>query len=115
MTTSTVRAEDFAVPVEHLPYAKDLTTRLPYTEAELRVRIAEAIGAGSSCWDNLAGAGVFESERAAAIAEDLIAHVLRLTGLGEANLGCATNGEMLEELRVRAELGHGSIDYRTIG
>lgn len=116
MTTSTtVRDEDFNVPVEHLPYAKDLTTRMPYAESEVRVRITEAIGAGSACWDNLAGAGVFESERAAAIADDVIAHVLRLTGLGEPHLGCATNGELLEELRVRASNGHGHIDYRTVG
>lgn len=31
-----------------------------------------SIGAASACWDNLSGAGVFESERAAAISATLL-------------------------------------------
>lgn len=38
----------------------------------LEEAIGLSIGAASSCWDNLEGAGVFESERAAAITEELV-------------------------------------------
>lgn len=107
---TSARATEFNVPAEHLPYANKLTTRLPYAESELRVRITEAIGAASSCWENLAGAGVFDSGRAAAIADDVIAEVLRLTQLGEPSLGCATTGQLIDELRARA----GDPDYRSI-
>lgn len=109
MTTTTDHT-----PVEHLPYAKDLVTRLPYAESELRERIVTAIGAGSSCWENLAGAGVFESERAVEVANDLTAHVLRLTNLGEPALGCATTAQLLDELRTRLEVGLGGLDYRPV-
>ena len=110
---ATIRPEDFAVPVEHLPFANELTTRLPYTESELRTRVMQAIGAASACWDNLEGAGVFISERAADIGDDLIEHVLRLTTLGEPALGCATNAQLITELETRMRLGHGHLDYRT--
>lgn len=38
----------------------------------LEEAIGLSIGAASACWDNLEGAGVFESERAAAISETLL-------------------------------------------
>ena len=98
-------------PRENLPYARELVTDLPYAESELRERIGLAIGAASACWENLAGAGVFESDRAKAIADDLTANVLRLTTLGAPSLGCATTGEVLAELAGRA----GDLDYRTVG
>lgn len=89
-------------------------TCLPYTESELRVKITEAIGAGSACWDNLRGAGVFESERAAQVAQTLIGDVLKLTKLGEANLGLATNAELTAELEARQRMGHTDPEYRTL-
>lgn len=101
------------VPVEHLPYASELTTRLPYTESALRERIAQAVGAASTCWENLYGAGVFDSERAGTVCAELTADVLRLTKLGEPSLGCATTGELLDELRTRVELSHPGLTYRT--
>lgn len=104
-----------ATPVEHLPYAPDLVTALPYAESELRQRVALAVGAASACWDNLEGAGVFESERARAIADDLAANVLRLTGMGAGQLGCATTAELRAELEVRERLGHTDPGYRTVG
>lgn len=107
-------AEDnFDVPCEHLPYAQELKTRLPYTESKLRVKIGEAVGAASACWDNLEGAGVFKSERASEIATNLIEDVLELTRLGEPSLGCATTQELLDELQTRIAL-HGNLDYRTV-
>lgn len=33
--------------------------------------IGEAIGGASTCWENLRGAGVFDSTRASAIADEL--------------------------------------------
>lgn len=38
----------------------------------LEEAIGLSIGAASSCWDNLEGAGVFESERAGVITETLV-------------------------------------------
>jgi uncharacterized protein YegP (UPF0339 family) len=38
----------------------------------LRSVIFQALGAASACWENLAGAGVFESDRAKAIGDDLL-------------------------------------------
>lgn len=38
----------------------------------LEEAVGLSIGAASACWDNLSGAGVFESERAAVITETLL-------------------------------------------
>lgn len=37
--------------------------------------IGQGIGAGSACWENLAGAGIFESTRARSIVEEMIAWI----------------------------------------
>ena len=37
--------------------------------------IGQAIGAGSACWDNLVGAGKFESEKALAIVNEVVAWI----------------------------------------
>lgn len=37
--------------------------------------VGHAIGAGSACWDNLMGAGVFQSERASQIVDDVVGWV----------------------------------------
>jgi hypothetical protein len=37
--------------------------------------IGEAVGAASMCWSNPEGAGVFDSERAARIAEEIKDHL----------------------------------------
>lgn len=41
-------------------------------EMNLRSAVFQALGAASACWDNLTGAGVFESDRACAIGERLL-------------------------------------------
>ena len=102
------------VPVEHLPYAKDLVTCLPYAESRLRQMVAEAVGAASACWDNLEGAGTFKSEKAVEINDKLIKDILEVTSMGEANLGCATTGQLLKEVSTRIEVGHLDFDYRTV-
>jgi hypothetical protein len=38
----------------------------------LREAVQIAVGAASSCWENLRGAGVFDSERALQVSEDLL-------------------------------------------
>lgn len=102
------------IPVEQLPYAKDLRTCLPYAESQLREKIYQAVGAASACWENLEGAGVFESNRAKKVGDDLVEDVLRITRLGEPSLGCATTDQLLKELKVRISLGHGGLDYSTV-
>lgn len=39
---------------------------------ELETAVFEALGAASACWDNLEGAGVFESTRCKQIGEELL-------------------------------------------
>lgn len=39
--------------------------------------IFQAIGAGSTCWDNLSGAGIFESEKAKEIGDDALEEIRR--------------------------------------
>lgn len=43
--------------------------------ASLETAVGEAMGAASACWDNLAGAGVFESEKARALTAELLARL----------------------------------------
>ena len=47
---------------------KSLSERLP---EEIFTRIHQDIGHASTCWSNLEGAGIFESEQASKIAFDL--------------------------------------------
>ncbi|QPX62631.1 hypothetical protein SEA_WOLLYPOG_82 [Arthrobacter phage Wollypog] len=41
----------------------------PQSKDKAHSIVAEAIGAGSACWENLEDAGVFQSERAAAVVD----------------------------------------------
>lgn len=41
----------------------------------LESAVFQALGAASACWDNLEGAGVFQSERARAIGEELLERI----------------------------------------
>lgn len=100
------------VPVEHLPYAGELVTRLPYAESRLRTEIGQVIGAASMCWAETPS-GVFDSDRAKELAENLIAEVILLTGMGEPSLGLASNQELVDELAVRTSCGNTDPGYRT--
>lgn len=54
----------------------DPTYKLYDREPEdLSEAVFQALGAASSCWDNLLGAGVFESERARDIGIDLMTYI----------------------------------------
>jgi hypothetical protein len=78
-----------------------------------REAVFQAVGAASACWDNLEGAGVFESEKAKDIGEELMGWVNR------PRLGCATTRELIAELEARADVaatvGESWPDYRTVG
>ena len=73
--------------------------------------VHQAIGAASVCWESLAEAGVFDSTRAAEIAAELLRRLPELVG---AQLGYATTGQLLDELRARVALD-GGLDYTTVG
>lgn len=54
------------------PFAFDRRESLTLTSA-----VYQAIGAASVCWENPGGAGVFDSDRAAEIAEALLTEIRR--------------------------------------
>lgn len=58
-----------------------------------------------------------EDKHPQTVYEDLIVHALKESGEKpeehQANIGCATTGELLEELKARAVVD-GSIGYRTV-
>lgn len=89
--------------------------------------VGQALGAASSCWSNLRGAGVFQSEQCAEVLDALMAHLNEvINGVIEGTtravregakatlneeqgseplLGLATTRELLRELEVRAAVG----------
>lgn len=42
---------------------------------DLNTKVFQAIGAASACWENLAGAGVFDSDQAKRVADDLLTYI----------------------------------------
>lgn len=42
---------------------------------DLATVVFQAVGAGSACWTNLAGAGEFDTTRAIEVAEELLAYL----------------------------------------
>ncbi len=62
-----------AVPAEDWVPGTPFITDLDFQESgDKRGAIYMAIGAASACWDNLVGAGTFESTRAKQIGDDLV-------------------------------------------
>jgi len=53
-------------------------SRYPEDEWTLRDAVFQALGGASACWENLAGAGVFDSIRCGQIGEKLMAEIERL-------------------------------------
>lgn len=47
---------------------------------ELQVRVFEALGAASTCWDDQ---GVFDSDHARSIGDALVFEIVRITGYGK--------------------------------
>lgn len=82
----------------------------------LESAVGQAIGAGSTCWQDLSRTGIFQEDRANEIVNALVDRVKEMTG---SNLGLATTQELLDELRSRIELdyfaGGGGLQYTTVG
>lgn len=83
--------------------------RLPHALEALTTAVFQSVGTASVCWENPAGAGVFDEGAARKVANDLLEKVIEVTNLGEPSLGLATTRELLDELAARSDL-----DYRTI-
>lgn len=49
--------------------------KFDFSDIPLEEAVFQALGAASACWDNLEGAGVFESDRAKAIGDALMARI----------------------------------------
>jgi hypothetical protein len=62
------------------PFAFQLS---PDEELTLATAVFQALGAVSTCWETLEGAGAFQSERAKQIGETLIEHIPLLVGGGD--------------------------------
>lgn len=87
---------------------------LPLTEGALTEAVFVAPGAASTCWENVKGAGVFESTRAKEIGEKLVKDVKSITAFGLPSLGLATNMQLLDELQCRFRMGHTDAEYRAV-
>lgn len=108
--------------IQHDPHAQHeesmKETWSPEDGADREAAIYQAIGAASTCWENMSGAGVFDDRRAKAIGEGLIAHLnsdesipddMPNAGVGTiechtAHLGLASNHELIMELMARSEV-----------
>lgn len=93
------------------------TTNPILTDAEtLNELVFQALGAASTCWETLNGAGVFDSTRAKAIGDELVARLRARED--EPRLGLATTRQLLDEITTRIEIdgysGGGGLDYRTV-
>jgi len=47
---------------------------------DVRELIFQAVGAGSMCWENVGAAGIFDSDRACTVAEDVVERMVVLLG-----------------------------------
>jgi hypothetical protein len=87
---------------------------VPESVESLTNVVYQAVGAASTCWESLSDTGVFQEDRARAVAEDLLEKIHVFTRYDTPSLGLATNAELREELRVREEMGFTDDDYRTL-
>lgn len=78
---------------------------------QLSTMVFEALGGVSVCWQYPEQSGEFNSTRAREIGEklldDLRAH------FNQPQLGLATTGQILDEIRTRIEVYGPGLDYRT--
>lgn len=58
-------------------YVASVRAELDRFDGQLQGEVGFIVGAASSCWSDLAGAGVFESERASALVDLLVERVAR--------------------------------------
>lgn len=64
-------------PMDHVLISDELRRAVDGATDPVLSAIQVALGAASVCWESMDGTGVFQSERAAQIAEDLAAHLRR--------------------------------------
>ena len=87
---------------------------LPHADEHLRSAVFTALGAASVCWDG-SNLGVFQSDRAKQIGDELVAEIRAITMWGQPQLGLATNADLIEELAARVRTGGIDPGYRTAG
>lgn len=79
----------------------------------VREAVFQAIGAASTCWENMEGTGIFDSDRAKQIGDELMEWVNR------PRLGYATTLELILELHARADvsdaIGEEWPSYKPVG
>jgi hypothetical protein len=79
---------------------------------QLSSAVHQALGAASTCWESMAGTGVFDDVRARGVADGLLEWI-RDNYRNEPQLGLATTGQLLDEIRARLEVS-GQINYSTV-
>jgi hypothetical protein len=57
-------------------FGKNKTIPVDEREKDLSQKVFEALGAVSTCWENVSGAGTFESDKAKAIGDALMEEIL---------------------------------------
>ena len=87
-----------------------------FRDQEPLTAIQEAIGAASVCWESLEGTGVFDSDRAKKIADELYAHLFpsdEIVATGDRVgilLDAGANGLWVEGTLVTVYAGEGDTD-----
>jgi hypothetical protein len=71
----------------------------PFT---LETAVYQAIGAATTCWENLSGTGVFDSQRADAIGQALLDAIRELTAPAGEDAAARDRRTLYERLRERA-------------
>lgn len=56
-------------------YAASIRDEIARHGGDLFTAVGIVVGAASSCWENLAGAGAFESNRASVLVDVLLQHI----------------------------------------
>ena len=64
-----------------------------------REAVFQALGAASTCWEHMEGAGIFDDQKAIQIGEEL------MEWMNRPRLGYATTLELINELHARAMVG----------
>lgn len=97
------------------PVPSELDERLVGNRYDL---IFSALGAASTCWETLDNAGVFDSDRAKRIGDEVLARLAEMDeaatllgthGTETALLGLATTRELLDELGARIGDVHATV------
>lgn len=85
---------------------KILSSVSPAFTDELETKVFEALGAASTCWESLEGTGVFDSDRAKDLGDELVAWIRTQARLSQTEplLGLARTRHLINELSARCDL-----------